>query len=273
MPKRVQNVLVFYVRTRTLICHIRLSVITYPLLWPLGGTYALNYHVALKDGTWEASRPFAISESFKLEEFSILPFNLLHADVRSAIHSCVAALNGETNNQPHLIKWAFKEAYRIRDNNRYGFIVECLVTKRGVVQHRAQAGKHSISVSYILYLIPNKLFKIIELFNPTPMLLVSVKILPGEYRIQSKLPLSTLSQTSGTTSSWTKVSLQYMSAVGNVTAVINNNDPDLTKHAWGCKGLSWNADHLFVIMEWQHAGLVHIPPPSSVPSANSPTLV
>lgn len=116
-------------------------------------------------------------------------------------------------------------------------------------------------------------FKIIELFTPTPMLLVSVRILPGEFRIQSKLPLSTLSQTSAAIYPWTKLSLQYMSAAGNVVAVINNNDPDLTKHAWGFKGLNWSTDHMFVIIEWQHAGLVHMPPPASVPLALSPSSV
>jgi len=114
-------------------------------------------------------------------------------------------------------------------------------------------------------------FEIIELFKPTPLLLVSVRILPGEFRIQSKLPLSTLSQTSAPISPWTKLPLQYMSAAGNVVAVINNNDPDLTKHAWGFKGLNWNTDNLFVVMEWQHAGLVHIPQLASVPSALLPS--
>jgi len=105
------------------------------------------------------------------------------------------------------------------------------------------------------------------------MLLVSVKILPGEFRIQSKLPLSTLSQTSESTYPWTKLSLQYMTAAGQVAAMINHNDPDLTKHAWGFKGLSWSTDHLFVIMEWQHAGLVHIPSLASVSSAPMQTPV
>jgi hypothetical protein len=105
------------------------------------------------------------------------------------------------------------------------------------------------------------------------MLLVSVKISRDEFRIQSKLPLSTGSQTSWSISPWTKLPLQHMSAVGTVTAVINNNDPDMTKHAWGFKGLSSTMDYLFIIMEWQHAGLIDIPPPPSAPSADFQTSV
>lgn len=132
-------------RTGSLTCHTTLYAITYQLFQFPGGTYALNFQISLKDGAWEASQPFAISESFRLEDNSTLSFHLLPADVRSAIHLCVTALNGEINGQPHLTKWAFKEAYRIRENNRYGFIAECLVTKRAVLQHRAQTGARSIS--------------------------------------------------------------------------------------------------------------------------------
>lgn len=146
------------------------------------------------------------------------------------------------------------------------------MTKRAVLHHRAQSGKRSISASSVLHLIPDGTLQIIELFEPTPLLLVSVKILPGEFRIQSKLPVSTLSETSATIHPWTKLPLQYMSAAGNVVAAINNNDPDLTKHAWGLKGLTKSADHLFVIIEWQHAGLVHILPPALGPSALSLSL-
>lgn len=116
-------------------------VTTYLLFQRPGGTYALYCNITRKDGTWELKTPFAISESFKPEEDWIIPFHLLHPDVRAAVHSCVAALNGETNGRPHLIKWAFKEAYRIRDHYCYGFIVECLVTKRSVLQYGARAGQ------------------------------------------------------------------------------------------------------------------------------------
>lgn len=103
------------------------------------------------------------------------------------------------------------------------------------------------------------------------MLLVSIRILPDEFHIQSKLPLSTVSQRSGSTSPWSRLQLQHMAAAGNATRVINNNDPDLTKHAWGLKGVTHTADHLYAVMEWQHAGLAYIPPPPSVPLAPSPT--
>ena len=233
-----------------------------------GGTYALYCNVTRKDGTWEIKQPFAVSETFKPEADWIIPFHLLNTDIRAAVHSCVGTLNGETNSQPHLIKWAFKEAYRIRDHHCYGFIVECLVTKRSVLQHSAQAGK-SISGPYVFGMVLTEPFEIIELFKPTPMMLVSIKILPDEFRIQSKLPLSNASQTSGSITPWNKLPFQYMTAAGIVTAVINNNTADLTKHAWGLKGLIVSSDHLYAIMEWQHAELVHIPSQPSVPSAPS----
>ena len=116
-------------------------VTTYLLFQCPGGTYALYCNITRKDGTWELKQPFAVSESFKPEADWITPFHLLHTDVRSAVHSCLATLNGETNSQPHLIKWTFKEAYRIRDHYCYGFIIECLVTKRSVLQYGARAGQ------------------------------------------------------------------------------------------------------------------------------------
>ena len=240
---------------------------TYIFFQRPGGTYALYCHAIRKDGTWELKEPFAISESFKPEYESIIPFHLLHEDVRSAVHSCLGALNGDTNSQPNLIKWAFKEAYRIRDKHCYGFIVECLVTRRAVLQHGAQAGKLFVSGPCVFCLVLTELFENIELFEPTPMMMVSIKVLPDEFRIQNKLPLSSASQMSGSITPWNKLPLQYMLAAGIVTAVINNNDPDLTKHAWGLKGLIISTEHLHAIMEWQHAGLVHIPPQASVPSA------
>jgi len=101
-------------------------------------------------------------------------------------------------------------------------------------------------------------------------MLVSIKILPNEFRIQSKLPLSTASETSDLISPWTELPVRYIIAAGIATAVINNNDPDLAKHAWGLKGLIPTTERLHAVMEWQHAGLVHIPPQASVPSAPSP---
>jgi len=105
-----------------------------------GGTYALYCHVIRTDGVWELQQPFSISGSFKSEDGSVTPFHLLHADIQSAVHSCIGDLNGDANSQPHLIKWAFKEAHCIRENRCYGFIAECLVTKRAVLKHAAQAG-------------------------------------------------------------------------------------------------------------------------------------
>jgi hypothetical protein len=246
---------------------------TYLFFQRPGGTYALNCHVTCKDGTWEVKRPFAISESFKPQDDSIIPFHLLHADVRSAVQSCFGTLNGGTNSQPHHIKWALKEAYRIRDNHHYGFIIECLATKRAVLQHGTQAGEPLASGLCAVSLILNELFEIIELFKPTPMMLVSIRILPDEFRVQNKMPLSTANQISGSLSPWPRIPLQYMTAAGNVTAVINNNDPDLTKHAWGLKGLILSTDYLFAVMEWQHAGLVYVPPPAPLPSASPPVSV
>jgi hypothetical protein len=120
----------------------------------------------------------------------------------------------------------------------------------------------------IIYHI-SELLQPLDLFQPTPMLLVSVRLSPDKFRIQSKLPLSTGSQSSCSPSLWSKLTLHQLSTVGIVTAAINNNDPDLTKHAWGFKGLSSTMDYLFTIMEWQHVGLVHIPQPPSVPPAHS----
>ena len=98
-------------------------------------------------------------------------------------------------------------------------------------------------------------------------MLVSVRVLPDEFRIQNKMPLSTGSQASGSMSPWAKLPLHYTTAAGNVTTKINNNDPDLTKHAWGLKGLILSTGHFYAIMEWQHAELVHIPPLASGPYA------
>ena len=119
-------------------------------------------------------------------------------------------------------------------------------------------------------MVLSELFDIIELFKPTPMMLVSIKILPDEFRIQSKLPLSNASQTSGSISPWSRLPFQYMTAAGIVTAVINNNSPDLTKHPWGLKGLIHSSDHLYAVMEWQHADIAQIPSQASVPSAPTP---
>jgi len=218
----------------------------------LGGTYALYVPVTRNSGVSESNKPFAISGSFKPEGEDIVPFHLLPGDVRSAIRSSVKVLNeDETNSQPHLIKWAFKEAYCIEDQYYYGFIVECLVTKRSVLQHGSQG----------------------ELFNPTPMMLVSVKFVMDEPYIKDTLPLSTASQTSRLISPWNDLPSKYMAAAGKVTAVINNNNPDLTKHAWGLKGVISDKGRLYVVMEWQHAGLSHIPSPALGPSAPPPTSV
>lgn len=261
-----------YVRTLPLTCYAMLYAITYLIFQPPGGTYALYCHITRTNGTWEAKQPFAITESFKVESGSIVPFHLLPADVRTGALSCLGVLNAGTNSQPHVIKWAFKEAHQIREHC-YGFIFECLVTKRAVLRHSAQAGKPLVSGPCVFYLILYELFEIIELFKPTPMMLVSIKILPSEFRVQSKLPLSTASLTSESTASWTKLSLKFMTAAGHITSGVNNNDPDLTKHAWGLRGLIVSTEHLFAVMEWQHAGLVHIPPPVPVTSGPPPVSV
>jgi hypothetical protein len=244
-----------------------------PILQRPGGTYALYCHIIRKDGAWEVQQPFAISESFKPEDGSIYPLHLLHGDIQSAVHSCIGTLNGDTNRQPHRIKWAFREAYRIRMDRCYGFIVECLVTKRAVLQHSAQAGKPLVSGQCAFYPILTDLFEIIEMFKPTPTMLVQILILPGEFRIQNKLPISSASQTSDLISPWTKHPIQYITAVGLVTAVVNNSEPDLTKHAWGLKGLFFDTERLHAVLEWQHAGVVHTPPQASVPSAPPPMSV
>ena len=144
-----------------------------------------------------------------------------------------------------------------------------------MLQHSARAGKPFVSGSCVVDMVLTAPFGIIELFKPTPMMLVSIRILPDEFRIQSKLPLSNASQTSGSISPWTKLPFQYMTAAGIVTAVINNNTPDLTKHAWGLKGLIVSPDHLYLyaVMEWQHADIVHIPSQASVPSVPPPVSV
>jgi len=87
------------------------------------------------------------------------------------------------------------------------------------------------------------------------------------------MPLSTASEAGESIFPWTKLPVQYITAAGIVTAVINNNDSDLTKHAWGLKGLIFNTEHLHAIVEWQHAGLVHVPPRASVRAAPPPMAV